>query len=219
MPANIKQKKPISKHLMLKFIIKSPRRSALWGDFKTSYVEVYRNAPLPRTTKRRFQNILCWSLSTKKPLLIELLLYFKTSYVEVYPNINFLCLIDASYFKTSYVEVYPFCPFSIRINSVDFKTSYVEVYPRAFKIRTRNSSFQNILCWSLSFNTVVVPVHSLDFKTSYVEVYLESCGSPEWSDQNFKTSYVEVYHISLCNISFLDFISKHLMLKFISGCR
>ena len=76
----------ISKHLMLKFIFVAISCASIFRNFKTSYVEVYRE--LFRLDFPEYQD-------------------FKTSYVEVYRDFNsfrYACHLD---FKTSYVEVYP----------------------------------------------------------------------------------------------------------------
>ena len=55
--------RPISKHLMLKFITFGRGRENYCNHFKTSYVEVYQEAVRLRAAGTWFQNILCWSLS------------------------------------------------------------------------------------------------------------------------------------------------------------
>ena len=76
-------------------------------NFKTSYVEVYPGWFGLLQKRRKFQNILCWSLSNKGEKVWILILNFKTSYVEVYHPTNNVVCFWFKYFKTSYVEVYP----------------------------------------------------------------------------------------------------------------
>ena len=98
----------ISKHLMLKFIGKSGKRTG---------------------EERKFQNILCWSLSRIGLMLIPFFLSFQNILcwslsisrkywhrclkISKHLMLKFIALIPSStasysYFKTSYVEVYPF---------------------------------------------------------------------------------------------------------------
>ena len=97
----------ISKHLMLKFIAHGSITTSPGSDFKTSYVEVYQTTPQAESEEmKKFQNILCWSLSEfAKPRLTSVA-NFKTSYVEVYPDFIARDKYGNQDFKTSYVEVY-----------------------------------------------------------------------------------------------------------------
>ena len=100
------------------------------------------------------------------------------------------------------------------------------------------SSFQNILCWSLSEQDAISTVPCTISKHLMLKFITRSlvplqlvfafqnilCWSlsvkatmEELAEKNFKTSYVEVYpDSSNCLLSTL-YISKHLMLKFIRG--
>ena len=84
MPANIKQKKPISKHLMLKFIATPLCQGQRNVDFKTSYVEVYLLLSAPGVTGRQISKHLMLKFITSPIKPFSCWCDFKTSYVEVY---------------------------------------------------------------------------------------------------------------------------------------
>ena len=119
------------------------------------------------------------------------------------------------YFKTSYVEVYP--NRHVRTDTAEVISKHLMLKFIAFRISSVADSytFQNILCWSLSQMVVSDLFHRANFKTSYVEVYLISVLVSISPYLDFKTSYVEVYLLYQFPCSFHNFISKHLMLKFI----
>ena len=184
--------------------------------FKTSYVEVYHGKDRKMSESiSAFQNILCWSLSCQQRTGWRQSIYFKTSYVEVYPDLCGQAVANTSISKH----------LMLKFIILFFKPAH---FP---------SSFQNILCWSLSwsrlryrkwktyFKTSYVEVYPNNyrrlhgghayFKTSYVEVYPLRRLKITPIQLNFKTSYVEVYLNPLYNLITRNVISKHLMLKFI----
>ena len=138
-----------------------------------------------------FQNILCWSLSPSVFLQ------------ELFKGISKHLMLKFIFLEVRICSMYP-----------NFKTSYVEVYLNSQPYNVYVSSFQNILCWSLSYGVVVIfradqiskhlmlkfinyrlymYINSVYFKTSYVEVYLRQEVLILFHRQHFKTSYVEVY--------------------------
>ena len=204
----------ISKHLMLKFIDKVTK-----GQYNVTI----------------FQNILCWSLSCShlsirsptpisKHLMLKFIFHVLFLCVHFNRFQNILCwslskiLLEESgtlsNFKTSYVEVYLSLPLLLLRLFLHFKTSYVEVYPVAVSLIPFQMSFQNILCWSLSTLSKRSFMQQKNFKTSYVEVYpavtFPVCLVPSFQN-------ILCWSLScVCSCKHLtDFISKHLMLKFI----
>ena len=127
----------ISKHLMLKFIKMWLLMNGCLPNFKTSYVEVYRNwiwlkVEIKKNFKTSYVEVYRWThgwCSTGNEISKHLMLKFILKSISGY--------LHKFHFKTSYVEVYRLSHFVIG-RSDDFKTSYVEVY----RVNKRRKEFK-----------------------------------------------------------------------------
>ena len=120
--------------------------------FKTSYVTVYQKAAVPFfRIQGTFQNIVCYCLSDFQLFSYFYINNFKTSYVTVYPA-------AAQQFFTDSISKHRMLLF---INTQGLLKKIVK-------------SFQNIVCYCLSFICKLIHDILNDFKTSYVTVYPES---------------------------------------------
>ena len=161
--------------------------------FKTSYVIVYLEVLRRMQPVLKFQNILCYCLSSFAGILTCRPYNFKTSYVIVYrirhscsdfshslfQNILCYCLSQqfdfAICYQLEFQNILCYCLSACKALKwrgwADFKTSYVIVYLKGGVNMNIEFRFQNILCYCLSHKEKVIHLQRKNFKTSYVIVY------------------------------------------------
>ena len=162
----------ISKHLMLKFIGKSGKRTG---------------------EERKFQNILCWSLSRIGLMLIPFFLSFQ----------NILCWSLSRSYRHPLLHILISKHLMLKFIPLD---SHVSVYI---------SSFQNILCWSLSKSTSTAVGKSSPISKHLMLKFIHVIADKVYSPLAFQN--ILCWSLSKCGFWWMDAcrISKHLMLKFI----